>query len=86
MSDIARKFICFSDVSHGPPSANISYRHVGDLGNITASSDGIITVDITDDIIDLYNMTRSILNRSIVVHATFDDGGETNHSLSSTTG
>ena len=86
MSDIARKLICFPDVSHGPPSANISSRHVGDLGNITAGPNGIIIVNITDYIIDLYNMTRSILNRSMVVHAMFDDGGNTNNSLSSTTG
>lgn len=86
MCNIARKLICFLDVSHGPPSANISYRHVGDLGNITANSIGIIIVNITDSIIDLYNMTRSILNRSMVVHAMFDDGGYTNNSQSSTTG
>jgi Cu/Zn superoxide dismutase len=60
-------------------------RHVGDLGNLTTSSPGMIVVNFVDGIIDLYNQTRSIVNRAIVVHLLSDDGG-TGNGQSSVTG
>lgn len=80
------KLIPFSDVSHGPPTANITSRHVGDLGNITANATGAVYVNITDSIIQLYNITQSIINRTIVVHAMYDDGGSTGLNDSAITG
>jgi superoxide dismutase, Cu-Zn family len=60
-------------------------RHVGDLGNLTTDSTGMVTVNISDSIIQFYNMNQSIANRTIVVHELFDDGG-LGTGLSNTTG
>ena len=61
-------------------------RHVGDLGNVTANENGIIIVELSDSIIDLFNATRSIVNRTIVLHAMRDDGGKGGFPDSKTTG
>ena len=71
---------------HGPRTADIEHRHVGDLGNITANENGIIIVEIQDRIIDLFDPDRSIANRTIVVHAMRDDGGQGGFPDSNTTG
>ncbi|UJR22136.1 hypothetical protein I4U23_025200 [Adineta vaga] len=71
---------------HGPREADIKNRHIGDLGNLTANENGIIIVEITDSIIDLYNATRSIANRTVVLHAIRDDGGKGGFPDSNTTG
>ncbi|CCU55551.1 Cu/Zn superoxide dismutase [Adoxophyes honmai entomopoxvirus 'L'] len=61
-------------------------RHLGDLGNINATTDkGNTNVNIKDDIISLYGF-NSILGRSLVVHDSPDDLGKTDHPLSKTTG
>lgn len=86
MKFLKKIFHSFSDTSHGPLSANITSRHVGDLGNITASADGTIYVNITDSIIQLYNTTQSILNRTFIIHSMLDDGGMTGVGESNTTG
>ncbi len=74
------------DTLHGPKEADIKNRHVGDLGNLTANENGIIIVELSDSIIDLYNPTRSIANRTIVLHAMRDDGGKGGFPDSNTTG
>lgn len=71
---------------HGPREAGITQRHVGDLGNITTDASGSVNVDITDSIIQLYNETQSIVNRTIVVHRMSDDGGQGGFTDSTTTG
>ncbi|XP_012233857.1 uncharacterized protein [Linepithema humile] len=71
------------NVTHGAPEDNV--RHVGDLGNIQANSDGEATINITDTIISLSG-SNSILGRAIVVHSGEDDLGKGNSTLSSTTG
>ncbi|XP_029155501.1 superoxide dismutase [Cu-Zn], chloroplastic-like isoform X2 [Nylanderia fulva] len=71
------------NVTHGAPEDTV--RHVGDLGNIQANSDGEATVNITDNIISLTG-PHSILGRSMVVHSDQDDLGKGNSSLSLTTG
>ncbi len=81
-----KEYSSFSDVSHGPPTANITGRHVGDLGNITTDENGTAYINITDSIIQLYNTTQSIINRTFVVHAMLDDGGHTGIGDSNTTG
>ncbi|KNC50695.1 superoxide dismutase [Thecamonas trahens ATCC 50062] len=58
-------------VSHGcSPNA----RHAGDIGTITAASDGTYTfpADFTRDLIDLTG-PRSVVGRAIVIHADRDD-------------
>ncbi|QEH38069.1 Superoxide dismutase [Cu-Zn] precursor [Aquisphaera giovannonii] len=47
-------------------------RHVGDLGNITANSNGNATVDIEDENLSFHGPT-SILGRGVVVHEKADD-------------
>jgi Cu-Zn family superoxide dismutase len=61
-------------------------RHVGDLGNLTTNANGVVNVDMEDSIIQLYNATQSIFNRTIVVHLLRDDGGQGGFSDSTTTG
>uniref|UniRef100_A0A8F2TBV0 Superoxide dismutase [Cu-Zn] n=1 Tax=Liposcelis entomophila TaxID=550478 RepID=A0A8F2TBV0_9NEOP len=60
-------------------------RHIGDLGNINASPDGVALVSITDSVISLRG-PHSILGRSIVVHADADDLGKGGFQDSLTTG
>ncbi|XP_026826689.1 superoxide dismutase [Cu-Zn], chloroplastic isoform X2 [Ooceraea biroi] len=71
------------NVTHGAPEDTV--RHVGDLGNIQANSDGEAIVNITDNIISLTG-SNSILGRTIVVHSGEDDLGKGNTTASSSTG
>ncbi|KAJ8716873.1 hypothetical protein PYW07_003500 [Mythimna separata] len=71
-------------LDHGSPESEI--RHVGDLGNIEAKSDGTSTkVCIQDKQISLSG-PNSIVGRTLVVHADPDDLGLGGHDLSKTTG
>jgi len=77
----------FGDLSNGCESAGGHYNpdgvkhgdlkngHVGDLGNITAGSDGISDFSIKAERIDLIG-ERSIIGRAIVVHENTDDLGK----------
>merc|ERR1711911_143674 len=65
------------------PTASV--RHVGDLGNITATDSGVATVDINDSLIQLSG-ENSIIGRTVVVHADPDDLGKGGVPLSLTTG
>ncbi|KAM0731348.1 Superoxide dismutase [Cu-Zn], chloroplastic [Formica fusca] len=71
------------NVTHGGPDDTV--RHVGDLGNVQANSEGEAMINITDNIISLSG-PNNILGRAIVVHSAEDDLGKGNHTLSSTTG
>ncbi len=53
----------------GVPHGSIGHGHVGDLGNITADSEGVATVDITVEATKLH----FVLGRAFVVHADKDD-------------
>lgn len=74
------------DIPHGPRIPDITRRHVGDLGNVTADDQGSISISIEDAIIQLYNITQSILNRTAVVHLVRDDGGAGGFPDSNSTG
>jgi superoxide dismutase, Cu-Zn family len=54
----------------GPDDAE---RHVGDMGNIEADSSGAAKLDYVDHEISLTNDQRSIIGRSVIVHAKADD-------------
>lgn len=69
--------------THGSPSD--SNRHIGDLGNIQADSNGEAKITITDSIA-LLNGDYSILDRTIVIHKQADDLGKGNTKDSNTTG
>jgi superoxide dismutase, Cu-Zn family len=47
-------------------------RHVGDLGNITANSNGNATLDVDDSHLSFHGAS-SILGRGVVVHEKVDD-------------
>nr|AKT44358.1 copper-zinc superoxide dismutase [Catharanthus roseus] len=68
---------------HGAPEDE--NRHAGDLGNVTASEDGIANVSIVDKQIPLMG-AHSIVGRAVVVHADPDDLGTGGHELSKSTG
>lgn len=68
---------------HGGPKHAI--RHVGDLGNVEADSNGCAKVCIEDHVISLVG-EHSIIGRTLVVHAEEDDLGDGGHELSKTTG
>ena len=55
---------------HGAPDS--AERHVGDLGNITANGRGIADIRMTDKLIALSG-PRSIIGRSVILHAKADD-------------
>lgn len=59
--------------THGGPEDE--ERHVGDLGNVVASDDGVAKFDFTDKVIRL-NGPLSIIGRTMVVHADPDDLGK----------
>eukprot|EP01101_Sappina_pedata_P002077 TRINITY_DN12352_c0_g1_i1.p1 TRINITY_DN12352_c0_g1~~TRINITY_DN12352_c0_g1_i1.p1 ORF type:complete len:153 (-),score=70.78 TRINITY_DN12352_c0_g1_i1:139-597(-) len=66
----------------GPKDEN---RHIGDLGNIEAGSDGASKFTLTDKQISLFG-SNTILGRTIVVHADQDDFGKGGFDDSLTTG
>lgn len=55
---------------HGAPHSNS--RHAGDLGNLEAGQDGKVHYQIVDSLIKLHG-DRSIIGRSLVIHAGEDD-------------
>eukprot|EP00271_Cylindrocystis_brebissonii_P008240 TRINITY_DN2226_c0_g1_i1.p1 TRINITY_DN2226_c0_g1~~TRINITY_DN2226_c0_g1_i1.p1 ORF type:complete len:303 (+),score=23.29 TRINITY_DN2226_c0_g1_i1:164-1072(+) len=69
--------------THGAPDAEV--RHVGDLGNIVAGSDGTVSTTITDSQVTLSG-ADSVVGRAFVVHEAQDDLGKGGHELSLTTG
>jgi len=71
--------------SHGAPTNGQGERHAGDLGNVTAGEDGVAKLNITDSMISLTG-ERSVLGRTMVIHADVDDLGVGGHELSKTTG
>jgi Cu-Zn family superoxide dismutase len=56
-------------MQHGAPDART--RHVGDLGNAEANSEGVALIDQNDQLIKLSG-GDSIIGRSVVVHANPD--------------
>ncbi|XP_011306996.1 superoxide dismutase [Cu-Zn] [Fopius arisanus] len=68
---------------HGGPTDGV--RHVGDLGNVEAGTDGVAKVNISDKQIQLQG-AHNIIGRTLVVHADIDDLGKGGHELSKTTG
>ena len=48
-------------------------RHVGDMGNVQADASGKATLEYVDHQISLTNDERSVIGRSVVVHAKADD-------------
>jgi Cu-Zn family superoxide dismutase len=54
----------------GPDTAE---RHVGDMGNLEADASGAAKLDYVDHEISLADDQRSVIGRSVIVHAKADD-------------
>lgn len=54
----------------GPDAAE---RHVGDMGNVEADAAGTAKLSYVDHEISLTNDQRSVIGRSVIVHAKADD-------------
>uniref|UniRef100_A0A2C9KPW1 Superoxide dismutase [Cu-Zn] n=1 Tax=Biomphalaria glabrata TaxID=6526 RepID=A0A2C9KPW1_BIOGL len=59
--------------THGGPTDEV--RHVGDLGNLTAGSDGVAHFEIKDHLVKIHG-EHTVVGRSLVVHAGIDDLGK----------
>jgi len=55
---------------HAAPTAE--KRHLGDLGNLEADKNGVAKLEVTDSIIS-FEGPKSIIGRSVIVHAQADD-------------
>lgn len=71
--------------THGAPEDSKNHRHVGDLGNLTANSKGIVNTVLVDRLIKLRGK-YSVLGRSFVLHESEDDLGRGDNTESSVTG
>ena len=60
-------------MKHGAPEDD--YRHVGDLGNIVADTNGVATINIVDTMVSL-NGINNIIGRGLVIHGGKDDLGK----------
>ena len=60
--------------NHGGPKSK--ERHVGDLGNITADSNGNVKITLSDHLISLRDKKRNIIGRSVIIHDKEDDLGK----------
>src|SRR5690625_2265497 len=49
-----------------------SERHIGDLGNLSANSDGVATLDYVDPVLS-FSGANSIIGYGVIVHAGEDD-------------
>lgn len=58
------------DSPHGAPDDSL--RHMGDMGNITAGSDGSAEVDFVDSRLELNGSDR-IIGRGVILHEGADD-------------
>ncbi|MDX1672687.1 MAG: superoxide dismutase family protein [Balneolaceae bacterium] len=58
------------DQQHGSPTQDA--RHVGDMGNLVAGSEGTADMDYVDPLIKL-NGPNSVIGRGVIVHADEDD-------------
>ena len=61
-------------------------RHVGDLGNLEADSEGKCMVEFTDHMIKLRGDDANIIGRGLIIHEDPDDCGKGNYMDSKTTG
>ncbi len=58
---------------HGGPGD--TYRHIGDMGNVTSNGEAETHFTITDDSISLVG-EYSVIGRSVVIHENEDDLGK----------
>jgi Cu-Zn family superoxide dismutase len=71
------------NMKHGGPKSK--ERHVGDMGNIAADSEGNCVFIISDHLVKL-NGPHNVIGRAVVIHEDSDDYGLGGHDDSLTTG
>jgi len=63
--------------NHDNDLSNVN-RHVGDMGNVTADANGLITVSITEGLLFTLSGNMSVVGRAIIVHQRRDIGAADN--------
>ena len=63
----------FNPMNKPHAGSDAAERHVGDMGNVEAAALGAAKLDYVDHEISLTNDQRSVIGRSVVVHAKADD-------------
>jgi len=71
------------NLTHGAPTDE--KRHVGDLGNLTATDGADTAVNISDSLVSLIGQ-HSVIGRALVVHEKEDDLGKGGNEESTKTG
>jgi len=71
-------------LDHGDREAPV--RHVGDLGNLKADDQGVISIEFEDKLLSLYAGPRNIAGRACVVHGGQDDLGQGGNAASKANG
>lgn len=56
---------------HGAPSDD--RRHAGDFGNVEASADGVVSVELQMDVVLDPDAPDSVIGKAVIVHANADD-------------
>lgn len=56
---------------HGSPSDD--QRHAGDFGNVDASADGVVSVELEMDVVLDPAAGDSVIGKAVIVHANADD-------------
>jgi len=51
-------------------------RHVGDLGNIIANSEGLVQIEFSDHLIKLSGNKANVIGRGLIIHEGLDDCGK----------
>ncbi|KAJ3211567.1 hypothetical protein HK099_007971 [Clydaea vesicula] len=59
------------NLAHGAPESEI--RHVGDLGNFVAGEDGKASLQVTDNLVSLFDDASNVFKRGLVIHKVADD-------------
>jgi len=71
--DLASAGAHFNPTSKPHAGPDAAERHVGDMGNVEADASGAAKLDYVDHEISLTNDQRSVIGRSVVLHAKADD-------------
>jgi len=66
----------YNPEGHDHALPEVSTRHAGDLGNLTADDTGKASYTITVDNVTLDGAKNPVLGRGVIVHAGEDDGGQ----------
>ncbi len=56
---------------HGAPSD--AQRHAGDFGNVEASAEGVVSVELEMDVVLDPGAADSVIGKAVIVHAQADD-------------